>query len=208
VIIPKSLYPLVLDRLDDFATTAYKDPWLVRWAARRGPQGFLTRRCSKEFVALYLDGHPDLLDNVAKPGLLRHAVPEVDLAVRLHELGLLPEGHRKKFMAAVSNYALAGEDLYALEDPRIRTVFKAHEFDELLLRVRAEVLPRLGDIRRDWQSNYPSDDRPESHMQPLLDGLEALKTHFEEDGEASAKTRKRGCIRSASGRAQHFRRHR
>ena len=39
-------------------------------------------------------------------------------------------------------------------------------------------------IRRDWQSNYPSDDRLESHMQPLLDGLEALKTHFEEDEEA------------------------
>jgi hypothetical protein len=70
-----------------------------------------------------------------------------------HELGLLPDRHRKKFIATVSNYALAGDDLYALEDLGIRSVLEAHEFDELLLRVRSDLLPRLGDIRRDWQSN-------------------------------------------------------
>lgn len=178
VLIPKSLYPLVLDRLDEFETTAYKDPGLARWAHRSGLQGFLARRCSKEFVSLYIARHPELLGKVSTPGLFLSAVPETTLAVRLYELGVLPEEHRRKFVDTVSGYALDGSDMYALESLAVRSVFHHDEFVTLLEKVRREVVPRLGDIRRNWQSNYPSDDMPESHMQPLLDSLKALKNQF------------------------------
>jgi hypothetical protein len=181
VVIPKSLFRLVLDRLDDFATSEYKDLWLAGWAVRSGVQGFLARRCSPEFISLYLDRHPELLDRVSKPGRMLYAVPETGLAVRLHELDLLPEAHRRTFIDIVSEYTLDGSDMHALESERIRGVFRDDEFEALLERARSVLLPRLAKVRREWQSNYQSDEMPESHMQPLLDGLAALKSHFEED---------------------------
>ena len=39
------------------------------------------------------------------------AVPEVGLAVRLHEFGLLPEENRRKFVRTVSEYAVDGARL-------------------------------------------------------------------------------------------------
>jgi hypothetical protein len=185
VIIPKTLFPLMLRRLSEISTTrAYKAAWLAKWVARRGLQGFLTRRCSKEFLTLYLELNPDLLDKVSKPDRFLNTVPEVDLAVRLHEVGILPEDRRKQFIATVSQYALEGRDLYALQDAGIQEVFEKNEFEELLVRVRTELLPRLDDVRSDWQSNHDSDQLPDEHMQPLLDWFETLKMHFGDDEEA------------------------
>lgn len=73
---------------------------------------------------------------MGKPGLSLIAVPEVDLAVRLHEFGPLPEGVRKAFIETVSTYAVEGQDLYALDDPGVRVVFQDSGFDELVETVR------------------------------------------------------------------------
>lgn len=187
VVIPKSLFLLVCRRLDEIsASRIYKDPWLAKWKAREKLQEFLARRCSKEFIATYLDVNPDLLEQVSNPGLLLNSVPEVDLAVRLHELGLLPEERRKQFVDTVCDYAMEGQDLYALQDPGIRSVFEGHEFDEFLILVRTKLLPRLRDVRYEWEGNHDSDMSPDDHMQPLLDSLEALKKHFSGDEEAMA----------------------
>lgn len=185
VVIPKGLFPIMLRRLRDFSTTPkYKSEWMSAWGARRDLQGFLSRRCSKEFLSLYIEKNPDLLDRVSQPGLYLSAVSEVDLAVRLHEFGLLPEEVRKKFVATVGGYAVEGEDLYGLEDADIRRVFEGHEFAELLLRVRAELLPMLDDVRRDRQRNRDSDQSPDEHMQPLLESFETLKKLFSDDEDA------------------------
>jgi hypothetical protein len=175
----------MLRRLSDLSTTAkYKSEWLSAWGAKGGLQRFLTRRCSKEFLSLYVEKNPDLLDSVSEPGLFLSAVSEVGLAVRLREFGLLPEDRRKKFIATVSGYAVEGEDLYALEDGNIRRMFEDREFEELLLRVQTELLPRLDEVRRTWQSNHDSHQSPDDHMQPLLDSFEALKKLFSDDEDA------------------------
>ena len=185
VVIPKGLFPLMLRRLKEFsATTKYKSAWMSAWEAKDGLQRFLTRRCSKEFLSLYVQNNPDLLDSVSEPGLLLSAVSEVNLAVRLHDFGLLPEDRRKKFIATVSRYAVEGEDLYVLEDAYIRRVFEDHEFEDLLLRVQRELLPRLDDVRRKWQSNCDSDQPPDDHMQPLLDSFGMLKKLLSDDQDA------------------------
>ena len=161
-------------------------------------------------------------------------MPEVQLAERLHELGLLPEDKRRQFIKTVSNYAINGEDMFALRDEGIRAVFTEEEFDELVERARTRLLPRLGDVRREWESNHSSDDSPESYMQPLLDGLDALKDRFSDDDDAvkqierqiqshkrmdrraparraREKSSKAGRCRNprkASERSKHLRRHR
>ena len=185
VIIPKTLFPLMLRRLSESSvSTAYKDAFLARWAARRGVLGFLTRRCSREFLALYVERNPEILDRVVKPGLMLNAVPEVELATRLHEFGLLAEDRRQEFISTVSEYALKGQDLYALGDTGIRGVFRDREFEEFLTRVHTELLPRLDDVRSDWESNCDSDQSVDEQMQPLLDSFEVLKKLFVDDEAA------------------------
>lgn len=179
VVVPKSLFLQMLEKLKEMSQSkSYKAPWLSIFGAKRDLQGFLARRCSKEFLSLYLIENPDLLDQVSEPGLFLDTVPEVRLAKRLHEAGLLPEERRRKFVETVSNYALEGQDADALDDNGIRSLFTDAEFKYLVDRVRTELLPRLGDVRREWQSNHSSGEPPEEHMQRLFELYDSLKKQF------------------------------
>ena len=96
-----------------------------------------------------------------------NSVSEVDLAVRLNELGFLPEEHRKKFVNKVAGYALNGEDLYALESHRIQSIFTSVELADFRERVRNELAPKLSDVRHEWESNYNSDGSADEHIERL-----------------------------------------
>ena len=186
VVVPKSLFPQMLAKLGEVSRSkSYKSTWLSTFGAKWDLQGFLARRCSKEFLSLYLQGNPGLLDQVAEPGLFLDTVPEVRLAKRLQEVGLLPEEKRKKFVETVSNYALEGQDADALDDDGIRSLFSDGEFEELVQRVRTELLPRLGDVRRERESNHSSDESPEEYMQQLLELFDSLKKQFGDDENAA-----------------------
>ena len=186
VIIPKALFPFMIDRLREFSkSTKFKSQWRSVWDAETARQRFLTHRCSKEFLSQYVDNTPDILDRVSKPGLFLSAVSEVDLAVRLHKCGLLPEGSRKKFVATVSEYAIRGDDLYALDDVDIRCMFEGCEFEELLQNVRALLFPRLGDVRREAEFSHNPGESPDDHMQLLFESLDTLKRYFGDDAYAA-----------------------
>jgi hypothetical protein len=182
VLLPKSLFPLVLNRLDDFSAMAHsKSAVSSSWQIQRRIDDFLASRCSKECLAQYIEKHPRYLDRVSSPGLYLSAVSEVDVAIRLNELGLLPEQYRQAFVMAVVSYALEGEDLYALESRRIQSVFTSAELSDFRARLRSELVPKLADVRREWQSNCRSNDRPDAHMEPLLEWLAALKEECADD---------------------------
>jgi hypothetical protein len=185
VVVPKSLFPQMLKKLTEYSRSkSYKSDWLSTSGARWDLQGFLARRCSKEFLSLYLQINPGLLDQVSKPGLFLDAVTEVRLAKRLHEFGLLPEENRRKFIDTVSKYAIEGEDADALDDEGIRSLFTDDEFEEFVARVRAELLPQLWDVRRRHESDYSPGASPDEHMQPLLEVFESLKKRFGDDESA------------------------
>lgn len=182
VIVPKSLFPKMLQKLKEMKQSkSYKSSWLSAYDAKRDLQGFLSHRCSKEFLSLYLQENPSLLEQVSEPGLYLSIAPEVRLTRRLHDYGLLPEDYRKKFIETVSNYVLEGQDAGALDNDQIRSLFTEDEFEELLQKVRTELLPRLDEVRSAWESNYTSDDSAEQHMQLLLDFFESLKERFDDD---------------------------
>jgi len=184
VIIPRTLFPHMLRRLDEFSSsTKYKSPMFATYSAKSRIMDFLARRCSKEFLAFYVEKHPELLDRVAEPGLQLSAVSEADLAPRLHEHGLLPEPQRLKFVETVSGYALRGEDLYALKDHDIRSVFTDQEFEDFRQQVRTDLVPRLAEVRREWESNYSSGESADDFMDPLRDSFRALTGEFVGDDE-------------------------
>lgn len=184
VVVPKSLFPMMVARLRDFsASDMYKVEWMSSWGARWTLHRFLASRCSKEFLALFLEQSPEILERVSKPGLSLSAVPEVDLAVRLHEFGLLPEENRRQFVENVSSYAIAGKDTYALKDAGVRSVFTEDEFEGLVEASRAELLPKLPELRLEVQNDHSSDP-PDEHMQDILESLSTLKMRFSGDADA------------------------
>lgn len=122
---------------------------------------------------------------MSEPGRYLDTVPEVRLAERLHEFALLPEEKRKKFVETVSKYAIEGEDTAALDNHGIRRIFKDDEFEHLRDRVRAELLPRLDDVRLEWESGHRSDEPPDEHMQQLLESFDTLRKCFPDDESAA-----------------------
>jgi hypothetical protein len=182
VALPRGLFPLVIQRLDEFSsTTRYKTPFLARWYSKGRIDRFLSSRCSKEFLLQYVEQHSDIFERISKPGLFLDSVSEVGLAIRLHEFGILPEKYRQEFVTTVVTYAIDGEDFYALKNLRTQSVFTSAELSAFRERVRSELLPNLADIRRTWQSNRNSDQAPDEHMQPLIDSFSALKQEFADE---------------------------
>ena len=60
------------------------------------------------------------------------------------------------------------------------------EFKEFVRRVLGiQLLPRLGDVRREWESNHSSEEPPEEYMQQLLELFDSLKKQFGDDENAT-----------------------
>jgi hypothetical protein len=185
VTVPRSLYPQMIARLAEFMTSEkYKSQHLASWGAKWSLHSFLTRRCSKEFLVLYLEANPELVTKVCSPSLYLNSSSEVRLAVRLHVLGLLSEVSRKAFVEMLSAYAVSGEDLYALDDEEVRGVFTDVEFEALIAKVREQLLPRLGRVREREQDAYNANVPADEHMEHMLDGFKTLKDRFGDDAEA------------------------
>lgn len=185
VVVSKSLFPMMVTRLLEFSTSdKYKTEWMAKWGAKRTLQQFLANRCSQEFLSMYLEHDPELVNRIAEPGLFLDAGTEVRLVVRLHKFDLFPEQCRKKFVETVSDFAIKGYDMYALRNDEIRSVFTDSEFDEFVQSVRSDLLPRLSDVRREVQGQYESSGPPDEHMQLVLESFNTLKKQF--SGEVQA----------------------
>ena len=123
-----------------------------------------------------------------------YAVSEVDLALRLFELGLFPEVYRKGFVQTVTQYAVDGNDGYVFESRDIRKIFTREEIKNLKLRVRTELVPGLKNARGNWEDNLPSDEDPESYIQPFSDLLSALEREFSSDPDVMAAVKEESVL--------------
>ena len=159
-IVPRSMFSEVMGKLDelDVVPQCHHDD-LTRDSAERGLLAFLARRCTDEFLQLFLDQHPNLLDQISEPGRSLDYVPEVPLVLRIHDLDLLPETSRKRFLDTASRYLLNAWDAGALSNQKISNLYRPDEFSELIQSVRDEVLANLEDIRESeensWQEAQP-----------------------------------------------------
>jgi hypothetical protein len=182
IVVHSAFFHLMLERLKNFTSTkAYKTQFLSIWGAKRKLQSFLANRCSKEFLRIYIELHPAILDQVAEPGLCLSAVSEVDLAYTLHRYDLLPEEQRLLFIKKVSEYAISLKDLYGLRSEYIRSIFKEEELTDLKKNLEENVIPVIDQITQDWKSKYNRSKDASDYMQPLIDNYEILKEEFSED---------------------------
>lgn len=190
VVIPKNLYESVEQKLNIFDDGIASQGWGRDWAKRRKLDIFLAFRCDRLFLELYLSRHAGILDRISHPGSRLDIVSEVVVALRFFELGLLPEGYRSRFVQTVIQYAVDGEDGFALESKRIKKMFTKDEKKELKLRLRKELIPSLADARNGWETNLPEDEDPESYIQPLEELLSALERTFSSDSDIVTAVRK------------------
>jgi energy-coupling factor transporter ATP-binding protein EcfA2 len=181
VIVPSKLYAHVRKKLAAFADSIMSHDWQRRRNRERKLDRFLADRCDRAFLELYLSHHPETLDRITIPVSRLFISSEVDVAVRLFELGLLPEKKRKEFVERVAQYAVDGEDGYALESKPIKKMFTMREKKELKIRLRTELIPNLANARNNWEDNFPEDEDPQSYMQPFEDLLSALDRIFAND---------------------------
>lgn len=178
LVVPGSLFDVVAVRLGTFMRSRRikedtSDP-------RDQVYSFLSSRCSAEFLRLFLAAEPSVLEAVADPGLTLAAVSEVPLAFALGEHGLLPKPARDAFVSVVVNYAVQGEDFFALSDARFQKLMTLGEKMGLLGALKSELIPNLDEVLRRWQGYYASGNR-EDHLQPLLDGLIAIRDGLLDD---------------------------
>lgn len=152
VVLPASLFDLVIERLTCHRTSsAYKTEWIADWRARQDLQRFLARRCSKQFLQAYLAADEKLIESISRPTISLEFSSEVDLAKRLFEFGLLPEDARRTLIETVSEYARTGDDVHALSDLKLRSLFKERELRRLLEAMRTQLLPRIEEVRLQHQ---------------------------------------------------------
>lgn len=179
IIIPDALFPEVIRKLQ----SAINDKNQINnsrtyWQTKTMVIIFLSYRCSKEFLEAYIETNADILEMVSKPDLYLSSTPELNLAVRLFEIGLLPEKNRKTFVDTVSESAIEGLDLYALDNPRIKNMFSETEFTNLLLGVKNNLLHCLDNVRLYHENNFQPDENAEDAIQPFIDSLLILKNYF------------------------------
>ncbi len=187
IVIPNALFPAMIEKLNDLLPGSFDYPG----EARVGDLLiFLSRRCSAEFLVHYLASNSEHLSRVSHPLPTLLSNPGVGLVIRLHELGILPEEWRSKFVETVSAYAIEGDDGSVLLDGDIRNILTEEEFKGMMQRIATELLPRLADVSMDWEQVWEWQDgdspigSPEDHIKPLLDYLHSLKEEFRDDESA------------------------
>lgn len=179
VVLPSSLFAPLIERLAAYkASSAYKTEWMSGWGARRELLGFLAGRCSKQFLEAYLAADGKLVESIAKPVLHLEFSVEVEFAIRLFKLGLLPEDARRTLAETVSRYARNGDDARALSDPELRSLLNDKELNRLREAVRAEVLPRIEEVRLEHQAGRDPEDDPVWHMRRFTQLLSAIEQAY------------------------------
>jgi len=173
VIVPPDRYAALTTRVELFDT------------ARRENKGsvhrFLAYRCNHEFLSSYINRYPHFIAGL-RVGSYLTAVSDVDVILRLHEFGLLPEPERMAFVSAMREIAVETPDADFLRE-RISKLLTSDELAAVLEDVRTKLIPNLGDTISAWRSNFRSDDDPESHFDDLVSVLKRYQEEFADSAE-------------------------
>lgn len=144
---------------------------------------FLAYRCDKTFLLKYISEHDGFIDSLLNFDSYMGVVGEVSVITQLHELKLLPERARRRFVTRAADLAIKIPDSDFITVPRIRAVFTEQELSSILASVKDNLVPDIDSTLEYWRSNYDSSDEPDSYYEPLKDAFQTYHDQFEDDEE-------------------------
>jgi hypothetical protein len=112
---------------------------------------FLTNRCHKDFLRLYISNHPTFIESLRFGSWMRYH-SGVLMAARLHGCRMLPKIERERFAVSARYLAVNNLDADFLDVPRIKAMLKPSEIksilDEVFLKAAPKLRSRVAEMRR------------------------------------------------------------
>ncbi len=179
VSVPRSLYADVASRVSLLSHTT-ESSWSNLAA------DFLGRRCSDDFLRLWVQGHSNELGILLKFGAYLSAYWQPRLLARLYKAGSLPERIRA---AAVLKYCEIAVDFFdaSFLDPGLRVVFTADELDDLLSEFENNILPDISWHIDSSADGYSSEVSPAERYEVARNTLLNFGQEFANNAVVSAK---------------------
>lgn len=171
VIVSPDRYEALLSRIEAFYSKRRENEDMVN--------RFLSYRCDRDFLALYIARNTDFISNLRVRSYL-YAISDVDVLVRLSQFGLLPEEKRLSVISAIRDLAVETPDSGFLRE-EVRRLFTQLELDELLDYVKQTLLPNIDGHIDSWRENYNGDDDPEDYFSELKSTLKKYREAFDDD---------------------------
>jgi len=168
VIVPTNRFEAVMTRIAELDIKKHDNERKLHW--------FLAYRCNREFLSYYITRYPQFIPRL-KVGSYLYAVSDVDVIVRLHKFGLLPEQKRIEVISGIQQLAVDTPDSGFLQK-RIRDMLTQKEVSDILEHVRTTLLPSLDDHIYNWRLNYHSDDEPEEYFYELTSALKDYRNEL------------------------------
>lgn len=166
LVVPDRYFGIIVERLDSNS----KDVSL------HDLDSFLSSRCDADFLGLYIDRHPVLVEELTRGSRIR-------LAVRLHVAGLLPEPSRANLVSRLADRLVEDWDGAILDAHEAGPLLTTEEAVALRVRVAEELVPML-ETHVEWlRDNFSvkDDDAPEQYLTPARNVLGNLRDLFVED---------------------------
>jgi energy-coupling factor transporter ATP-binding protein EcfA2 len=171
LVVPSDRFPLLIERLRELKQET---------GGTKKMLGFLTTRCSPQFLEFFLSEEPDYLKSLRFRRYLAWS-QEAKLFGILHENGLLPEHERRRFIEFASNAAFMSPEWRFVLNPTIRSLFRSSELRSLRARVRRHLtsaeLSRETDA---WEAGWDptGDEDAYEHFWTWRFELEAFASEF------------------------------
>jgi hypothetical protein len=169
VIVPSDRYHAVLSRIHTFIATDKE--------SRNAVNRFLSSRCDLEFLKKFIADSPTFISQL-HVGSYLYAVSDVDVIVRLQEVGLLPESERLRHVDGIRHLAVDTPDSGFLRED-LRGLFTPKEYEDTLEYVRSQLLPNLEECIGNWSDNC--NDDPDEYFSELKNTLRDYKEVFNEE---------------------------
>jgi hypothetical protein len=182
ICVPTTLFSIVAARLRELPPDSV---WHRNWEPLLH---FLSWRCSKDFLALYIKEDPELFQKARLPGAYLGAYASSELVPLLHRHGLLPESERQNFVQQVKRITRTTLDTGCLEDG-VRTIFTDDELTACIDNLSEFVARSLDDEILDTKRSFnPKEDSSgDSCFESLTDHLDALNEELASRNDAKAQ---------------------
>jgi hypothetical protein len=173
VAVPSQLFPLIIERVAEARVEAALGSLVGRYTWT----GFLSSRCSADFLRLYLDADPDVLKDCLSFNSSLSVVPELSVLAKFFSMGLLSEASRVKVVERVSDLAIETPDAGWVNNNALMNLMTDREHENILERAREELVPNLDDVFSVWYDN--EEGELDDHYYPLVDTLETYQRAFD-----------------------------